>query len=211
MTEFIRILGEKYEHTDHIVEALVRKIARDTGDPLPKAGTDYYLDRPKEIIFGAFVEMIASNSGVGIHNCDQDHPTYHFGARGKAKYGDGSRPESVVPNASELRSETSPGDLRPVNLGQALQVGGQRCKVAGRRMPCRVRRDGASGMLLPRMLTMWQQCKPTCGAGHRRKFRSVSRIVIFLDATTGGRTGEQDAGPALETRYRTELEALAIR
>ena len=88
MTEFIRILGEEYEHAEYIIEALVRKIASDNNHPLPKAGTGYYLDRAEEIIFGALVEMIASNSGVGIHNCDQGHPTYHFGARDEVKHGD---------------------------------------------------------------------------------------------------------------------------
>ena len=89
MTKFDRILGEDCEHAEHIIEALVRKIASANRDPLPKAGTDYYLDRAEAIIFAALVEMIASNSGVGIHNCDQGHPTYRFGARGDVKLGDG--------------------------------------------------------------------------------------------------------------------------
>ena len=74
----------------YIAQALVRKIARDGGESLPKSGSGiYYGDRFEEIVFRAIVEMIASNSGVGFHNCDQGHPAYRVRARGGIGMGDG--------------------------------------------------------------------------------------------------------------------------
>ena len=93
MTELIPAPCEKCEHIEYgmhyyVIQALIRKIARDGGAPLPKAGTGYYGDRAEAIMFDAIVEMIASNSGVGIHNCDQGHPTYRLGTKGIG-HGDG--------------------------------------------------------------------------------------------------------------------------
>ena len=93
MTELIPVPCEECEHVEYgmhyyVIEALVRKVARDSGVPLPKAGTGYYGDRAEEIMFDAIVEMIASNSGRGIRNCDQGHPTYRLGAKGKVGHGD---------------------------------------------------------------------------------------------------------------------------
>ena len=93
MTELIPAPCEECEHIEYgmhyyVIEALVRKIARDSGDPLPRAGTDYYGDRAEAIMFDAMVEMVASNSGTGVRNCDQGHPTYHLGAEGKVGLGD---------------------------------------------------------------------------------------------------------------------------
>ena len=74
----------------YIAQALVRKIARDGGESLPKSGGGiYYGDRFEEIIFRALVEMIESNSGIGVLNCDQGHPAYRLGADGEATMGDG--------------------------------------------------------------------------------------------------------------------------
>ena len=62
---------------------------------------------------------------------------------------------------------------------------------------------------------MWQQMRSDLAAQGASGSSglcplSLSSWTQLLEAQ-GGRTGEQDAGPALETRYRTELEALAIR
>ena len=47
------------EYTTHyyVIDALVRKIAREAGNPLPGAG-NYYGDRADRIMFTALVEMI---------------------------------------------------------------------------------------------------------------------------------------------------------
>lgn len=74
----------------YIAQALVRKIASDGGESLPKSGRGiYYGDRFEELVFRAIVEMIASNSGVGFHNCDQGHPAYRVGVDGGIGMGDG--------------------------------------------------------------------------------------------------------------------------
>ncbi|WP_428273504.1 hypothetical protein [Candidatus Palauibacter sp.] len=93
MTELIPSPCEECEYVEYglhyyVIDALVRKIARDSGDPLPKAGTGYYGDRAEAIMFEALVEMIASGSGRGIHNCDHGHPTYYSGANGRVELGD---------------------------------------------------------------------------------------------------------------------------
>ena len=76
----------------YIAQALVRKIASDGGESLPKSGGGiYYRDRFEEIVFRAIVEMIESNSGVGFHNCDQGHPAYRMGANDRIGMGDGPR------------------------------------------------------------------------------------------------------------------------
>ena len=80
--------GHKEYTTHHyVIDALVRKIARDRGDPLPQAG-NYYGDRADAIMFEALVEMIKSNAGRGFHNTDQGHPAYGAGARGEVAHGD---------------------------------------------------------------------------------------------------------------------------
>ena len=93
MTELIPSPCEECGHVEYdlhyyVIDALVRKIARDAGDPLPKAGAGYYGDRAEAIMFEALVEMIASGSGRGIHNCDHGHPAYVLGADGKMGLGD---------------------------------------------------------------------------------------------------------------------------
>lgn len=88
-----RLVDELYDGSGdmyYIAQALVRKIASDGGEPLPKSGAGiYHGDRFEGIIFRAIVEMIASNSGVGVLNCDQGHPAYLLGEDGKAGMGDG--------------------------------------------------------------------------------------------------------------------------
>ena len=88
MAERISGLCEDGMHY-YIIEALTRKIARDSGNPLPRSGSgEFYEDRAEAIVFNAIVEMIATNSGVGVHNCDQGHPAYATGAKGGSGLGD---------------------------------------------------------------------------------------------------------------------------
>ena len=128
MTELIPSPCEECGHVEYglhyyVIDALVRKIARDSGDPLPKAGTGYYGDRADAIMFEALVEMIASGSGRGIHNCD--HGASHLLFRSQWKSGTRRQPRAkrLVSHASEIQSEASRGDTRRINVEEVLRVG----------------------------------------------------------------------------------------
>ena len=105
----IRLVDELYDGSGdeyYITQALVRKIARDERKSLPKSGSgDYYGDRFEKIIFRALVEMIASNSGIGVLNCDQGHPAYRVGAEGTAGMGDGPERNPLFEMLREFSSE----------------------------------------------------------------------------------------------------------
>ena len=99
MTELVPAPCEKCGHVEYtthhyIIDALIRKIAKDRGEPLPKAG-NFYGDRADAIMFEALVEMIASDTGRGFHNVDQGHPAYLTGARGDIGMGDGPDENSL--------------------------------------------------------------------------------------------------------------------
>ena len=95
MAEFIPAPCEDCGHVEYgvhyyVINALLRQIAQDSGDPLPRMG--HIAERTDALMFRALVRMIDSNSGIGFHNLDQGHPAYGRGSQGivdPEKWGDG--------------------------------------------------------------------------------------------------------------------------